>query len=119
MSEPRPDLLPGTLELLVLRALQQGPRHGYAIARWIAGQSASVLQLEEGSLYPALHRMEKRGLIASEWGSSESNRRAKFYRLTRAGRSEFQRGRASWERFSEAVASVLEGKLPMPGEAGA
>ncbi len=119
MSEPRPDLLPGTLELLVLRALLQGPRHGYAIARWIAGQSDSVLEVEEGSLYPALHRMEKRGLIAAKWGSSESNRRAKYYRLTRAGRSEFNRGRARWERFSEAVGRVLKGSAPMPGEAGA
>ena len=84
--------------------------------RWIASRSDSVLQVEEGSLYPALHRLEQRGLIDAEWGASESNRRAKFYRLTKGGRAEFSRQRSSWERVSGAIASVLEGGTPARAE---
>ena len=81
------DLLPGTLDMLVLKAVARGPRHGYSIAEWIQQMSEDVLRVEEGALYPALHRLELRGLLASEWGTSENNRRAKFYRLTATGKN--------------------------------
>jgi transcriptional regulator len=112
MADRRLEVLPGTLEMLVLRALQQGPQHGYSIARWIARTSDSVLQVEEGSLYPALYRLEQRGLVDSEWGASESNRRAKFYRLTKGGRAELSQQRSSWEKMSTAIAQVLDGGAP-------
>ena len=107
MAEDRFQLLPGTLELLVLRVLQLGPLHGYAIATAIQQRSKDVLRIEEGSLYPALHRMEKRGLIDAEWGLSETNRRAKYYALTRKGRAEYAAQSDQWERVSGAVANVL------------
>ncbi|MEM7308402.1 MAG: PadR family transcriptional regulator [Planctomycetota bacterium] len=111
MAHQRDDLLRGTLDLLVLKSLQSGPRHGYGIARRIQESSGDVLQVEEGSLYPALHRMEKRGWIAAEWGVSEANRRAKFYRLTDAGRGQLAESEASWARMSDAIARVL--RAPM------
>lgn len=105
------ELLPGTLELLVLKTLTLGAQHGYAVVRRIQQASAQVLQVEEGSLYPALHRMERRGLIESEWGLSDSNRRAKFYQLTRKGRAQLKSQTEAWSKMATAIGSVLEAKL--------
>ena len=102
------DILRGTLDLLVLRALSWGPQHGYAVARWIEWATGDVLQVGEGSLYPALHRLEERGWIAAEWGASENNRRAKFYALTRRGRDQLREETASWRRFAGAVVAALD-----------
>lgn len=111
MADQRPDLLPGTLDMLVLKALHVGPRHGYAIVERIRTTSGDVLLVEEGSLYPALHRMERRGWIRAEWGLSESNRRAKFYRLTAAGRRRLEEEREAWERMSGAIGKVLRARM--------
>lgn len=102
------DRLRGTLELLVLRTLAWGPRHGYAIARWLEETSGAQLKVEEGSLYPALYRMEKRGLIASDWQASELGRPAKFYRLTPVGRKHLKEETSEWMAFAAAVAAILE-----------
>jgi len=102
------DQLHGTLDMLVLKTLDAGPQHGYGIAARLHDLSADVLQVEEGSLYPALYRMEQRGWIASSWGVSENNRRARFYRLTRAGRKQLDAETESWRRLSGAVMRVLE-----------
>jgi transcriptional regulator len=102
------DLLQGTLDLLVLKTLSWGPAHGYAIARWIQQLTGEVLVVGEGSLYPALHRLEERGWIESEWRLSENNRRAKFYRLTTAGRQQLRTESATWDRFVDAVGKVLQ-----------
>ena len=104
---PKSDLLQGTLDLLILRTLATGPNHGWGISLNIQQVSGAVLQVNQGSLYPALHRLEQQGLIASEWGSSENNRQAKFYRLTRTGRKQLTQETRNWERLSEAVARVL------------
>ena len=101
------DLLQGTLDLLVLKTLSWGPAHGYAIARWIEQLTGNALTVGEGSLYPALHRLEERGLIESDWRVSERNRRAKFYTLTTRGRQQLRAETATWERFVAAVANVL------------
>ena len=106
MAEPT-ELLHGTLDALILKTLAWGPRHGYAIARWIEGMGAEVLRIEEGSLYPALYRLERRGWVETEWGLSETKRRVKFYRLTAAGRERLQVETAQWSRFAEAVARIL------------
>ena len=108
MSKQKTDLLQGTLDLLVLKTLQAGPTHGWDIMQRIQQISEDVLQVNQGSLYPALHRLEDRGLIASEWGSSENNRRAKFYRLTAAGRKQLQEEAETWRRFSWAVTRILQ-----------
>ena len=110
MPEPRAELLKGTLDLLILQALSDGPRHGYGVARWLEASSRDLLRIEEGSLYPALHRMERRGWIRSEWGQSETNRKAKFYSLTSRGRSRLQEEASGWDRLVEAVALVLNTK---------
>jgi PadR family transcriptional regulator PadR len=102
------DLLQGTLDLLVLKTLSGGPMHGYKIAARIQQLSDEVLRIEEGSLYPALYRMEQKGFIESEWGVSENNRQAKFYKLTRKGRREMDAEWDSWVRLSTAVARVLK-----------
>ena len=107
MPDESVELLQGTLDLLILKTLSWGKAHGYAIARWIQDTTADVLRIEEGSLYPALHRLEKRGWIASEWGISENNRRAKYYRLTAAGRRALGQEIASWNRFVAAVGLVI------------
>ena len=108
MSRPSSmDLLQGTLDLLILKTLSWGPAHGYAVARWIQRLTGDVLTVGEGSLYPALHRLEERGWIESEWQLSEHNRRAKFYDLTSQGRQQLRAETASWGRFVEAVAKVL------------
>ncbi len=108
MSDPKADLLKGTLDLLILKALTLGPQHGYGIARWIEESSRDLLQIEEGSLYPALSRMNKRGWIRSEWGYSDSNRKAKYYHLTTLGREQLESQAHGWERLVEAMSSVLE-----------
>src|SRR5262250_3143752 len=97
------DLLQGTLDLLILQTLSRGPNHGYNIAQRIRELSDDVLRVEEGSLYPALYRMEQKGLIQSEWGISENNRQARFYKLTRKGRRDMEAEAASWVRLSTAV----------------
>jgi transcriptional regulator len=102
------DLLQGTLDLLVLKSLSGGPMHGYRIASKIRDLSNEVLRIEEGSLYPALYRMERKGLIESEWGLTDNNRQAKFYKLTRKGRREMEEEAESWDRLSAAVARVLK-----------
>jgi len=101
------ELLPGTLGMLVLKALARGPRHGYAIAEWIQDTSGDVLRVEEGALYPALHRLELRGLLSAEWGMSDNNRRAKYYGLTAAGRKQLAAEAAQWRRLSGAIAQVM------------
>jgi PadR family transcriptional regulator PadR len=103
------DLLQGTLELLILRTLASGEKHGYEIAEWIHVASAEALAVEEGALYPALHRLELRGLLAAEWDVSANNRRAKYYRLTRTGRRRLKAITDSWRRTSTAINRVLEG----------
>lgn len=99
--------LSGTLDLLVLKTLTWGPRHGYAIARWLEDTTNDALQIEEGSLYPALYRLEKRGLIEASWGTSEIGKRIKIYSLTKAGRAELKTESAEWNQFSAAVAKVM------------
>jgi PadR family transcriptional regulator, regulatory protein PadR len=103
----RVDLLQGTLDLLVLRTLLPGPAHGHAIARNIERNSEDVLQVEQGSLYPALHRLIKRGWIIAEEGASENNRRAKFYRLTAKGRKQLSLETTKWERLARAITGIL------------
>ena len=107
MPRSQLDLLQGTLDLLVLKTVSWGPAHGYAIARWIQQLTGDVLTVGEGSLYPALHRLEERRWIEAEWRISEQNRRAKFYRLTAQGRQQLRTETASWSQFVDAVASVL------------
>ena len=108
MAKARTDLMQGTLELLILKTLSRDSMHGYGIAQRIHEAVDDLLKIEDGSLYPALYRMEERGWISSEWGVSENNRRAKFYRLTRAGRKQLAGERANWERVSQAVARILQ-----------
>ena len=108
---PRPsnlDLLQGTLDLLVLKTLSWGPAHGYSVARWIQQLTDDVLTVGEGSLYPALHRLEERGWVESEWRRSENNRKAKFYKLTPQGRAQLRSESASWEQYVTAVAKVMK-----------
>jgi transcriptional regulator len=107
MARPPQDLLQGTLDLLVLKTLSWGPAHGYAIARWIQQLTGQVLEVGEGSLYPALHRLEERGLVKSEWQLSPNNRRAKFYQLTTRGRQQLRTETASWTEYVDAVGKVL------------
>jgi transcriptional regulator len=108
MTQDNLGLLQGTLDMLLLKALQLEPLHGYAIARRVQQLSKEVLKVEEGSLYPALHRIEERGWVESEWGTSENNRRAKYYRLTRAGRKQLENESAEWKRLSMAITRVME-----------
>jgi transcriptional regulator len=100
-------LLHGTLDALVLKTLSWGPRHGFAILGWIEETSGDAIQVEEGSLYPALYRLEERGLITAEWGVSELGRRAKFYRLTTQGRAQLRAETAEWQRFAAGVSRIL------------
>jgi PadR family transcriptional regulator, regulatory protein PadR len=102
------DLLQGTLEMLVLKSLLRGPLHGYAVAEWIHQTSQQLLRVEEGALYPALHRLELRGLLKAEWGASENNRRAKFYQLTAEGKKKLSVESQRWTRLSAAVAFVMQ-----------
>ena len=105
----RADLLQGTLDLLILRTLALGPMHGWGVSQRIQELSRDVLQVNQGSLYPALHRLEQRGWITSEWGQSENNRRAKFYRLSPAGQRRLETEQDEWKRFVAAVDAVLLG----------
>jgi PadR family transcriptional regulator, regulatory protein PadR len=105
---PTSDLLQGTLDLLILQTLREGANHGWAISQRIQERSKGVLEVNQGSLYPALHRLELRGALESEWSTSENNRRAKFYRLTRAGRAALSTEMAGWRRYVGAVEAVLE-----------
>ena len=108
MTATKAELLQGTLDLLILKTLRSESRHGYAIAQHIQRHSDDLLVVEEGSLYPALYRMEEKGWIRAEWGKSENNRRAKFYSLTRAGRKQLKEEMALWERVCRAITLVLQ-----------
>src|SRR5215831_12257545 len=107
-KEKSGDLVQGTLDMLVLKALEGGARHGYAVAEWIHESSQDVLRVEEGALYPALHRLELKGLLRAEWGTSENNRRAKYYSLTAAGKKYLSAEREHWGRMTDAIARVLQ-----------
>lgn len=107
MFDKESGLLQGTVELLVLKTLSWGPMHGYGIASWIESATADVLHVEEGSLYPALYRMARKGWIKAEWGVSDNNRRAKFYQLTAIGRDQFRDQTSGWQRFSAAVSQAV------------
>ena len=106
--KPNADLLQGTLDMLILKTLALGPQHGWGISQRIQQISEAVLQVNQESLYPALHRLEQRGWLASSWGASENNRQAKFYQLTRAGRRQLERETKEWARLSAAVARIME-----------
>lgn len=108
MTDQRIDLPQGTLDLLILRTLALGPRHGWAVSERIRQVSSKVLSVQQGSLYPALHRLERRGWIKAHWGTSENNRRAKYYELTRAGRKQLESEADAWRKLTAAVAQVLE-----------
>ncbi len=105
-------LMRGTLDLLILKAVSWGPRHGYAIVEWIEQATDDAFLIGEGTLYPALHRLERRGLISAEWGVSENNRQAKYYSLARAGRARLQAGTTSWHRFVELAGRALRATNP-------
>jgi len=111
MNQPRGlsriELLQGTLDLIILQTLRWGPRHGYGIAQLIRASSRDVLQVDTGSLYPALHRLERQGWIAAEWSTSENNQRVRVYTLTPKGRKQLERERSQWEQLSHAIAGVL------------
>jgi PadR family transcriptional regulator PadR len=106
-SDARPDLLYGTLDMLILRTLQWGPQHGYAIGQTIRAQSSDVLQVEAGSLYPALQRLAKKGWVTAKWGQTDANQRAKFYRLTPDGRKQLLREESRWTRLVTAISRVM------------
>ena len=108
MTDRQADLLQGTLDLLILKTLALGPHHGWGVSQRIQQMSRETLQVNQGSLYPALPRLEHKGWIASKWGTSENNRRAKFYDLTRRGRGQLKAEEAQWRKFSEAVDWILE-----------
>ncbi len=108
MATPRDELLQGTLDMLILRVLSTGENHGWAIAQRIQQISKDVLVVEEGSLYPALFRLERQGWLESEWGQSDNNRRAKFYRLTKAGRKQLEVEKQGWDRKVAAIAQVMK-----------
>jgi len=108
MGEKKTDLLQGTLDLLVLKTLNQGPAHGYGIAQKILLSSRQVLDVQQGSLYPSLHRLERKGFVSSEWRESETGRMGKYYSLTKAGRKHLARESAEWARYSGAINWVLE-----------
>ncbi|MDX1646971.1 MAG: PadR family transcriptional regulator [Longimicrobiales bacterium] len=113
-----PNLVRGTLELLILKSLTWEPLHGYGISEWIEQVTDGSLLAEEGTLYPALHRLHDKGLVTSEWGLSENNRRAKYYRLTRAGQRHLEAGTVSWAEYSRAVAKALAVDSPVGGLGG-
>src|SRR5271168_2921772 len=108
VREESGELIQGTLEMLILKALVRGPMHGYAVAEWVEQTSQQVLKVEEGALYPALHRLQLRGLLSAEWGASENNRRAKYYALTASGRKQLAQETEYWRRMSGAVARILQ-----------
>ncbi|MBW3552411.1 MAG: PadR family transcriptional regulator [Gemmatimonadetes bacterium] len=108
MRRDKPDILRGTLDLLILKGLSGGPTHGYGVARWIEGATDDALAVGEGTLYPALHRLEERGWVKARWDVSENNRRAKFYELTPSGRAQLSAETDSWRRYAAAVFAALE-----------
>src|SRR6187200_685001 len=113
---PGPDILRGTLDLLILKALSWGPAHGYTVAKWVETATHDALALGEGTLYPALHRLEERGWVTASWGTSENNRQAKFYALTKRGRARLQVETANWRRYAAAIFTAL--KAPAPAKPG-
>ena len=102
------DVLKGTLDLMILKALSWGATHGYGVTKWIRQTTDGTLEIDDGALYPALHRLERRGWIVAEWGVSENNRRAKFYQLTVEGRHQLRRELTNWARFSEALSKIVQ-----------
>jgi PadR family transcriptional regulator PadR len=104
---PKSDLLQGTLDMLILKVVALGPTHGYAIGQRLQQMSGDVLQVQQGSLYPALHRLEKRGWLRAEWAASDTGREARFYALTRLGRKQLENQRANWDRLSAAISGIL------------
>jgi len=112
-DEQRLELLQGTLDMLILRTLQWGPQHGHGIGQTIGAQSDDLLKVETGSLYPALHRLEKRGWLKSQWGVSEANQRAKYYRLTAAGKAQLLREQDRWSQLVDAIGRIMN---PAPGK---
>jgi PadR family transcriptional regulator, regulatory protein PadR len=108
------NLTRGTLDLLILKALSWGPRHGYAVSDWIGHATGAALSVGEGTLYPALHRLERQGCVAAEWGLSDNNRHAKYYHLSALGRRRLHVGSTSWHRFVEAAAAALRATAPVP-----
>jgi len=108
MAKQKTDLLQGTLDMLILKALSAGPMHGYGVGQWIEQRAEEMLKVEEGSLYPALYRLEERGWISSEWGTSDNNRRARFYALTSAGRRRLVVEEENWRRLALAVGKVMQ-----------
>ena len=112
MADAETDLLRSSLDLLILKAISWGPRHGYGVAEWIEQATDDALSVDEGTLYPALHRLERKEWVVSEWGISENNRRAKFYHLTAAGRAQFRAEAPAWHRYAEAIASALRATAP-------
>src|SRR5262245_61187647 len=113
-SRPRADLLHGTLDMLILRTLQWGPTHGYAIAQTIRAQSSEVLQVEAGSLYPALQRLAKKGWVTAKWGQTDANQRAKFYRLTPEGKKQLAREESRWSELVNAISRVMSPAAAKP-----
>jgi len=108
-------LMRGPLDLLILKALSWGPRHGYTVVEWIEQATDAAFLIGEGTLYPALHRLERRGLITAEWGLSDNNRQAKYYHLAKGGRARLQAGSSSWHRFVEAAGRALRATAPVTG----
>ena len=117
MADEELGLVSGTLDLLVLRTLAWGAAHGFAIARWIKSNSDDAIIVEDRALYLALHRLEERGLVESDWGLSENNRRARFYQLTRTGRRQLEARTEHWPRYAEAVFKLLRAPAPAPAAA--
>lgn len=113
MDDLSTSLTRGTLDLLILKALTWGPSHGYAVAEWINQATDSAMLVGEGTLYPALHRLEKQGLVTAEWGLSENNRHAKFYRLSKTGRQSLEKGSSSWHQFVDAASRALRATAPL------
>ena len=111
------DLLRGTFDLLILKSLSGGPAHGYTIAQWIERSTSDLLAIEEGTLYPALHRLERRALISAEWGVSDNNRRARFYALTPNGRRALRTEQATWSKLVHALIAAIEAPAPVPARA--
>ena len=118
MNQPELDLVRGTLDLLVLKTLSWGPMHGLAVVRWIQNTTRDQLQIEEGALYPALHRMESKGWLDADWGYTDRNRKAKFYRLTATGRKQLAAEQARWTRYTGVVGLVLEARGLAAGAGG-
>jgi PadR family transcriptional regulator len=108
MAQAAPDILRGTLDLLILKALSWGPAHGYNVARWIEQATDDALAVAEGTLYPALHRLEERGWVTATWGASDAKRRAKFYSLTKRGRAQLRLETDNWRRYAAAIAAALK-----------